>query len=156
MSGYFYYYHVLKTIMYLMQTMYTMIRRLVLRRLIRVYIVCQCPFYGTLRIHMSIYIHLHNTLRFPTEVTVKIVFVPQWGKFFPFRVYLFSEVNYPAHNKTYNVACAISEDTDQPAHPRSLIIVFADRMCLLQPRAIQRGMYENPGGTGQIITKTCL
>ena len=28
---------------------------------------------------------------------------------------------------------AISEDSDQPAHPRSLIRVFADRVCLLQP-----------------------
>ena len=28
---------------------------------------------------------------------------------------------------------AISEDSDQPAHPRSLIRVFANRMCLLQP-----------------------
>ena len=26
-----------------------------------------------------------------------------------------------------------SEDSDQPAHPRSLIRVFADRMCLLKP-----------------------
>ena len=39
----------------------------------------------------------------------------------------------PAHDKTYNKTCAISEDSDQPAHPRSLIRVFADRMCLLQP-----------------------
>ena len=39
----------------------------------------------------------------------------------------------PAHDKTYGKACATSEDSDQPAHPRSLIRVFADRMCLLQP-----------------------
>ena len=31
------------------------------------------------------------------------------------------------------LACATSEDSDQPAHLRSLIRVFADRMCLLQP-----------------------
>ena len=31
-----------------MQTGYTLIRRRVLRRLIRVYTVCQCPIYGTL------------------------------------------------------------------------------------------------------------
>ena len=39
----------------------------------------------------------------------------------------------PAHDKTYNKACATSEDLDQPAHPCSLIRVFEDRMCLLQP-----------------------
>ena len=39
----------------------------------------------------------------------------------------------PAHDKTYNKTSATSEDSDQPAHPRSLIRVFADRMCLLQP-----------------------
>ena len=33
--------------------------------------------------------------------------------------------------KTYKT-CAISEDSDQPAHARSLIRVFADRVCLLQ------------------------
>ena len=37
----------------------------------------------------------------------------------------------PAHDKTDNKTCAISEDSDQPAHPRSLIRIFADRMCLL-------------------------
>ena len=37
------------------------------------------------------------------------------------------------HEKIYNKGYASSEDSDQPAHPRSLIRVFADRMCLLQP-----------------------
>ena len=37
----------------------------------------------------------------------------------------------PALNKTYNKTCATSENSDQPAHPRSLISVFADRICLL-------------------------
>ena len=41
--------------------------------------------------------------------------------------------NEPGHDKTYNKTCATSEDSDQPAHLRSLIRVFADRMCLLQP-----------------------
>ena len=41
--------------------------------------------------------------------------------------------NDPAHDKTYNKACAISADSDQPAHPRSLIRAFAERMRLLQP-----------------------
>ena len=35
--------------------------------------------------------------------------------------------------QTYNKTCATSEDSDQPAHPHSLVRVFADRMCLLQP-----------------------
>ena len=39
----------------------------------------------------------------------------------------------PAHKKTYNKTCATNEDSDQPVHPHSLIRVFADRMCLLQP-----------------------
>ena len=38
-----------------------------------------------------------------------------------------------AHDKTYNKTCATSGDSDQPAHPRSLIRVFADRMRLLWP-----------------------
>ena len=39
----------------------------------------------------------------------------------------------PAHDKTYNKTCVTREDSDQPAHPRSLIRVYADRMCLLRP-----------------------
>ena len=38
----------------------------------------------------------------------------------------------PTHNKIYNKTCATSEDLDQLANLRSLIRVFADRMCLLQ------------------------
>ena len=45
----------------------------------------------------------------------------------------YNMINKPAHDKTYNKTCATSEDSDQPAHPRSLIRVFADRMSLLQP-----------------------
>ena len=37
----------------------------------------------------------------------------------------------PAHDKTYNKTSATSEDSDQTAPTRSLIRVFADRMCLL-------------------------
>ena len=40
--------------------------------------------------------------------------------------------NYAAHDKTYDKTCATSNDSDQPAHPRSLIRIFADRMRLLQ------------------------
>ena len=39
----------------------------------------------------------------------------------------------PTHDKTYNTTCATSEDSDQPAHPRSLIRVFTDRTCHLKP-----------------------
>ena len=39
----------------------------------------------------------------------------------------------PVHDKTYNKTCATSEDSDQPLHPCSLIRLFADHMCLLQP-----------------------
>ena len=39
----------------------------------------------------------------------------------------------PAHDKTYNKTCATSVDSDQHAHPRSLIRVFADHMCFVQP-----------------------
>ena len=34
----------------------------------------------------------------------------------------------PAHNKTYKMACAPSEDSDQPGHPPRLTRVFAVRM----------------------------
>ena len=36
-------------------------------------------------------------------------------------------------DKTYNRTWVTSEDSDQPAHPYSLVRVFADRTCLLQP-----------------------
>ena len=41
-------------------------------------------------------------------------------------------LNEPAHDKTYNKICATSEDSDQPAHPRSHISL-TDRICLLLP-----------------------
>ena len=44
-----------------------------------------------------------------------------------------SPIFEPAHDKAYNETCATSEDSDQPAYPRSLIRVFADRMSLKQP-----------------------
>ena len=44
---FFYYDHVLYKYLNLMQTVWTLIRRRVLRRLIWVSTVCQCPFYGT-------------------------------------------------------------------------------------------------------------
>ena len=38
----------------------------------------------------------------------------------------------PGHSMSYNIACAPSEDSDQPAHPRSLIRVFAAH--IVEPR----------------------
>ena len=37
-------------------------------------------------------------------------------------------INEPPHDKTNKMACAPSEDSDQPGHPPSLIRVFAVRM----------------------------
>ena len=63
--------------------------------------------------------------------------------------------NEPAHDKTYNKTCETSEDSDQTAHPCSLISVFADCMCLLQPLAIQRGINENPCHTEWMYRLIC-
>ena len=41
---------------------------------------------------------------------------------------MFLNLNEPPHNKTSNVACAPSEDSDQPGNPPSLIRVFAVRL----------------------------
>ena len=41
--------------------------------------------------------------------------------------------NAPARDRTCNKTCATSEDSDQTARPRSLIRVFTDHICLLQP-----------------------
>ena len=40
-----------------------------------------------------------------------------------------STIIEPAKDKTYSKTYETSEDTDQSAHPRSLIRVCADRMC---------------------------
>ena len=49
----------------------------------------------------------------------------------------------PARDKLYNKTGATSKDSDQTAHLRSLIRVFADRMYLPKPRIIERGINEN-------------
>ena len=46
--------------------------------------------------------------------------------------------------KIYTKTCATSEDSDQPAHPRSLIKVFADRTCLLQPPGYSKRDKQEP------------
>ena len=54
-----------------------------------------------------------------------------------------------AHDTTYNKTWATIEDSDQPAHPRSLIRVYTDRNCLLQlPGYIQRAIKKNPCHNG--------
>ena len=65
-------------------------------------------------------------------------------------------INKPAHDKTYNKTCATSEDSDQPAHPRSLIRVFAERMCLLQPLDYKIEINENPCHIGWMYVQVYL
>ena len=48
------------------------------------------------------------------------------------------------YDKSNNKTCATSEDSDQPAHPRSLIRVFADRMYLLQHPSHPKRDERNP------------
>ena len=43
------------------------------------------------------------------------------------------------HDKTYNKTCATSEDTDQPAHPRSIISVFAVERAFYNLMATKEG-----------------
>ena len=52
---------------------------------------------------------------------------------------------WATHNKTtINTTCATNEDSGQPAHPHSLIRVFAVRMCLLQPPSYTKMNEEEP------------
>ena len=53
-------------------------------------------------------------------------------------------IDEPEHDKTYSETCAPSKDSDQPAHPRSLIRVFADRMYLLQPSSYPKKDKRKP------------
>ena len=50
----------------------------------------------------------------------------------------------PAHDKTYSKTCATSKDSDQPAHPHSLIRVFIDLMYLLQPPGYPKKDKQDP------------
>ena len=49
-----------------------------------------------------------------------------------------------AYDKTYNKTCGTSENSDQPAHLRSLIRVFTDCMCLLQPPGYPKRDKQEP------------
>ena len=56
--------------------------------------------------------------------------VPWYISYQQFTALYFGTVtsNEPPHDKTNEMACAPSEDSDQPGHPPSLIIVFAVHM----------------------------
>ena len=64
--------------------------------------------------------------------------IQYWGNLF---------LNEPRHDKTNKVACAPSEDSDQPGHPPSLIRVFAVRMkkpwVLSYPLSAQRRLWSD-------------
>ena len=53
-------------------------------------------------------------------------------------------ISEPPHDKTNKMACAPSNDSDQPGHPPSLIRVFVVRMkkalVLSYPLSAQRGL----------------
>ena len=57
------------------------------------------------------------------------------------------DISEPAHCKTYNKTCATSENSDQPAHLRSLMRVFAARMkkawVLSYPLSAQQRLWSN-------------
>ena len=63
-----------------------------------------------------------------------------------------SFINKPQHDKTNKMACAPSEDSDQPGHPPSMIRVFAVRMkkprVLSYPFSAQRRLIRLGGCPG--------
>ena len=61
----------------------------------------------------------------------------------------------PAYGKTYNFTRATSKHTVQPSHPRSLIAVFADRMCILPPPGYTKRNKHNPCSTGLVYRVIC-
>ena len=65
-------------------------------------------------------------------------------RFCPYGSHIYMFAGKPAQDKAYNKACATSENSDQPAHPRSLIRVFADRICLLQPPGYPKREKRDP------------
>ena len=56
----------------------------------------------------------------------------------------------PAHDKTYKMACAHSEDSDQPGHPPSLIRVFAVRSKSAQDSSFLHTNSKDSDQTGLI------
>ena len=74
----------------------------------------------------------------PTDPTDRWAFNPQNSYWYKFE---------PPHDKTNKVACAPSEDSDQPGHPPHLIRVFAVRMktawVLSYPLSAQRRLWSD-------------
>ena len=89
-----------------------------------------------------------------SHVVIRFIFIGQyfWCAFPISRAILENE---PAHDKTYDVTCATSEDSDKSDHPRSLIRVFANRMCLLQPPGCPNKINENSCHTCSKRCATC-
>ena len=54
----------------------------------------------------------------------------------------------PGHFKTYYKTCATSEDSDQTAHSRRLIRVFAGRIGILKPPDYPKSDEQEPCHTG--------
>ena len=65
-------------------------------------------------------------------------------------IFLVKVLFVAALDKTYNKSCATSEDSDQPAHPRSLIRVFSVRMKYLGFLATHRAHSEDSDQTRRI------
>ena len=57
----------------------------------------------------------------------------------------------PPRDKTNKMACAPSEDSDQPGHPPSLIRVFAVRMKKAQVLSFQLSASEDSDQTGGML-----
>ena len=86
---------------------------------------------------------------------VKILSSPSMALFYYFtliQLILFSSLYEPPHDKTNKMACAPSEDSDQPGHPSSLIRVFAVGMkkawVLSYPLSAQRRLIRLGGYPG--------
>ena len=102
-----------------------------------------CPQFHSISLQMAelIFTWLHfeqSTLKL-FKVCLKLVrqMIKMFMKFFSAGIIFFLTCmlvrrTVSAHDKTYNKTCATREDSDQPAHPHSLIRVFTDHICLLQ------------------------
>ena len=61
-------------------------------------------------------------LKYQISLIIGILIIPKWGSID------YTSSFEPPRDKTNKMACAPSEDSDQPGHPPSLIRVFAVRM----------------------------
>ena len=60
--------------------------------------------------------------------------------------------NEPEHDKTHIITCAPHKDSDQPAHPRSLIRVFANALCIAKGPVLRLADSEDSDQTAQANT----